>query len=357
MAIPERLVLASFVSSARLTRLELEELTRLSRSVVAGAVASLVERGELIETRQPPGAGVRGRPPARYQRTALLPPVLLIRLKKDGSTSVSSLSGDGTRRLPRKCTPWPAAWETWSRSVLEAAEQLRGRTKLPPRLAVLSVPFPVADLRGAPSRHGAGASRVLPSSPWLQKDLRPALTDLLDCPVLMVNDANLAALGEAWFGAGKGRSAVFHIYAADGLGAGFVVDGKLFTGAHGFSGELAHIQVAPEGPLCFCGNRGCVITQPAVIARPGRSTPEEVTEYGSLVGRVLAPLLTTLDPDCVIVDARLAGKCKPFIAGVTAELEQRCPPDLAESLEVVAGELNDAELYGALAAADARAAL
>ena len=363
MAISERLVLASFVSSARLTRLELEELTRLSRSVVAGVVSSLVARGELTETRQPPSAGVRGRPPAQYQRTALLPPVLLIQLKKDGSTSVSSLRGDGTRRRPRECTPWPAAWETWSRSVLEAAEQFRARTKLPPRLAVLSVPFPVGGLRRAPLKHGApprpeaAASRVPPRSPWLAQDPRPALTNLLDCPVLMVNDANLAALGEACFGAGKGRSAVFHIYAADGLGAGFVVDGRLFTGAHGFSGELAHIQVAPEGPMCFCGNRGCVITQPAVIARPGRSVPEAVTEYGSLVGRVLAPLLTTLDPDCVIVDSRLAGKSKPFITGVTAELARRCPPDLAEGLVVVAGELNDAELYGALAAADARAAL
>lgn len=357
IAIPERLVLASFASSAGLTRLELEELTSLSRSVVAGVVASLVARGELTETRQPPSTGARGRPPARYQRTALLPPVLLIRLKKDGSTSVSSLRGDGARRRPRECTPWPAAWETWSRSVLDAAEQLRARTRLPPRLAVLSVPFPVVDLHGAPSRHAAAAGCAPPRSPWLQEDPRPALTSLLDCPVLMVNDANLAALGEARFGAGKGRSGVFHICAADGLGAGFVVDGRLFTGAHGFSGELAHIQVAPEGPLCVCGNRGCVITQPAVRARPGRSTPQEVTEYGSLLGRVLAPLLTMLDPDCVIIDARLADKCKPFIAGVTAELARRCPPDLAESLMVVAGELNDAELYGALAAADAQAAL
>jgi predicted NBD/HSP70 family sugar kinase len=357
IAIHERLVLTSFVSSAGLTRLELEELTRLSRSVVAGVVASLVERGELTETRQPPSTGARGRPPVRYQRTALLPPVLLIRLKKDGSTSVSSLRGDGTRRLPRECTPWSAAWETWSRSVQEAAGQLRVRTKLPPRLVVLSVPFPVADLHGAPRRHGAAAGLKPPRSPWLQADPRPALSELLDCPVLMVNDANLAALGEAWFGAGKGRSGVFHICAADGLGAGFVVDGRLFAGAHGFSGELAHVQVAPEGPRCVCGNRGCVITQPAVLARPRRSTPEEVTEYGSLVGRVLAPLLTALDPDCVIVDARLAEKCKPFITGVTAELARRCPPDLAESLLVVAGELDDAELYGALAAADAQAAL
>lgn len=69
-ALLERLVLASFASPTALTRRELEELTGLSRTVVAGVVASLVTRGELAETLQPPTGGGRGRPPTRYQRTA-----------------------------------------------------------------------------------------------------------------------------------------------------------------------------------------------------------------------------------------------------------------------------------------------
>jgi predicted NBD/HSP70 family sugar kinase len=172
----------------------------------------------------------------------------------------------------------------------------------------------------------------------------------------MVNDANLAALGEAWFGAGRGRRAVFHISVAYGIGAGFVFDGRLFTGAHGFSGELAHVQVRADGALCVCGNSGCLITQPAVRGIRGRLADGDMAELGSLIGSALAPLVTMLDPDCVVVDARLGEGCGPFIAGVTAEVEQRCPPDLAGSLTVVAGELDDAERYGALAAADAHAA-
>lgn len=142
---------------------------------------------------------------------------------------------------------------------------------------------------------------------------------------------------------------------ADGIGAGFVFDGRLFTGAHGFSGELAHVQVNPEGPACPCGNRGRLITQTAVRGLRGHLTAEDMAELGSLVGCALAPLVTMLDPDCVVVDARLAEGCGPFIAGVTTELERRCPPDLAVTLMVVAGELEDAERYGALAAADAHA--
>jgi predicted NBD/HSP70 family sugar kinase len=363
VALLERLVLASFASPRGLTRGELEELTGLSRTVVAGVVASLVTRGELTETRQSATGGGRGRPPARYQRTALLPPVLLIQLKKDWSTSVSSLRGDGPHSEELHCAPWPAEWRTWSQSVMAAAGQLRTWERQPPRLAVLSAPFPVAEARGAIRGYGvvledfaARGGRLPPCPTWLKKDPRPILSELLGCTALMVNDANLAALGEAWFGAGRGRRAVFHICVVDGIGAGFVFDGRLFTGAHGFSGELAHVQVTPEGPLCVCGNHGCLITQTAVRGLRDRRSAVDMVELGGHVGCALAPLITMLDPDCVVVDARLAEGCGPFIAGVTAEVERRCPPDLARTVTVVAGELAAAERYGALAAADAHAA-
>jgi hypothetical protein len=363
VALLERLVLASFASPCGLTRRELEELTGLSRTVVAGVVASLVTRGELAETRQPPTGGGRGRPPTRYQRTALLPPILLIQLRKDRSTSVSSVRGDGARSEPLRCAPWQGEWHTWSQSVLAAAGRLRTWARLPPRLAVLSAPRAPRPPGRAPRGFGmvledfkATGRRLPPRPAWLEKDPRPDLGDLLGCTTLMVNDANLAALGEAWFGAGRGRRAVFHVCVADGIGAGFVFDGRLFTGAHGFSGELAHVQVNPEGPACPCGNHGCLITQTAVRGLRGHLAAGDMAELGSLVGCALAPLVTMLDPDCVVVDARLAEGRGPFIAGVTAELGRRCPPDLAAALMVVAGELDDAERYGALAAADAHAA-
>ena len=365
VALLERLVLASFASPRGLTRGELEELTGLSRTVVAGVVASLVARGELTETSQPPIGGGRGRPPARYQRTALLPPVLLIQLKKDRSTWVSSLRGDDAGSAELRCADWPAGWPTWSRSVMEAAEHLRPRAQLPPRLAVLSAPFPVAAARGALGRfgelaedHTTGGSRVPPRPAWLEADPRPALSALLGCTTLMVNDANLAALGEAWFGAGRGRRAVFHICVADGIGAGFVFDGRLFTGAHGFAGELVHVQVAEEGAVCVCGNRGCLVTETEIVVRGLRTrpVPGDGELLGSLLGRAFSPLVTMLDPDCVVVDPRLAEECWPFITEFTAELARRCPPNLVRSLVVVPGEFVDAERYGALAAADAHAA-
>jgi len=246
---------------------------------------------------------------------------------------------------------------------MEAARQLRTREEQPPRLAVLSAPFPVAEARGALGGYGvvmedfaAWGGRLPPRPAWLEKDPRPDLSHLLGCTALMMNDANLAALGEAWFGAGRGRRAVFYICVADGIGAGFVFDGRLLTGAHGFLGELAHVQVDPEGPACPCGSRGCVITQSAARGVRGHLAASDMTDLGSLVGSALAPLVTVLDPDCVVVDARLAEGCGPFVASVTAEVERRCPPYLARNVTFVAGELADAERYGALAAADAHSA-
>ena len=202
--------------------------------------------------------------------------------------------------------------------------------------------------------------RIPPRPPWLSRDPRPALSDLLGCTALMVNDANLAALGEARFGAGRGRLAVVHVVVVNGVGAGFVFGGRLFTGAHGFSGELAHVQVTPDGYPCACGNRGCLVTEsPLRRDQAGQRVAPSVSqlaELGSLVGRALAPLVTALDPDCVVVDARLGEVAELFIARVTAQVAQRCPPPLVERLTVIPGELDDAERFGALAAADAYAA-
>ena len=356
VALLERFVLASFGSAAALTRTELEERTGLSRHVVADVVAELVARGELIQAPQFPAPGTRGRPPARYARTVLQAPVFFIRLHGSGVTSLTSVCSDGARGPDRVCAAWTAPWPAWSSSVAAAARELR------PRLAVLSVPFPVADGRGAPAYHEvpeedrrATGKKMPPRSPWLERDPRPALSELLGCPALMVNDANLAALGEATAGVGRGLRTVMHISVVEGIGAGLVVDGRLLPGAHGFSGELAHVQVTPDGPACVCGNRGCLALVTGTRSGVRGWEEEQPAELGSVVGQALAPFITAFDPDCIVTDARLGSDGQPFIAALTTELEQRCPPSIAAALTMLPGALTDAELYGALAVADAYA--
>ncbi len=86
------------------------------------------------------------------------------------------------------------------------------------------------------------------------------------------NDANVCALGEALFGRGKGKKVVLVLTLGTGVGGGIVVEGEVYHGAAGFGGELGHIMVNPDGPVCGCGNTGCLETYAAAsaIARHGQ---------------------------------------------------------------------------------------
>ncbi len=77
-------------------------------------------------------------------------------------------------------------------------------------------------------------------------------------PVFIENDANLGALGELTLGAARGVSNMVGIFVGTGIGGGIVLDGKIWHGSHKTAGEIGHMVVLAEGPVCGCGNRGCL---------------------------------------------------------------------------------------------------
>ena len=92
---------------------------------------------------------------------------------------------------------------------------------------------------------------------WNGVDLDYQLTSLIGLPVVIENDANAAAWGEARFGAGRGKRHMLMLTVGTGIGGGMVVNGELYRGAFGTAAEIGHIRVVPEGHLCGCGARGC----------------------------------------------------------------------------------------------------
>jgi glucokinase len=92
---------------------------------------------------------------------------------------------------------------------------------------------------------------------WNGVDLDYQLTALIGLPVVIENDANAAAWGEARFGAGRGKRHMLMLTVGTGIGGGIVVNGELYRGAFGIAAEIGHIRVVPEGHLCGCGARGC----------------------------------------------------------------------------------------------------
>jgi len=107
---------------------------------------------------------------------------------------------------------------------------------------------------------------------WTNVPLKDYFERALLLPTLVGNDANLAALGEHRFGAGRGCSDMIYITISTGIGGGVISDGKLFLGADGFAGELGHITIDPNGPRCNCGNVGCLemLASGTAMAREAR---------------------------------------------------------------------------------------
>jgi len=93
---------------------------------------------------------------------------------------------------------------------------------------------------------------------WRNVPLAALLEELIDCPVHLENDANLAGLGEFRQGAGRGIRTMIYVTWSTGVGAGLIINGKLFSGAHGSAGEVGHMIIDPKGPLDACGQHGCV---------------------------------------------------------------------------------------------------
>jgi glucokinase len=94
-------------------------------------------------------------------------------------------------------------------------------------------------------------------SAWDGASLPHALSQQFGLPAYMENDANAAALAEATHGAGPRARVVLYVQISTGIGAGLVIDGAVYHGRGG-AGELGHVVVDPDGPICSCGNRGCL---------------------------------------------------------------------------------------------------
>lgn len=97
-----------------------------------------------------------------------------------------------------------------------------------------------------------------PNLKWHDVDLKKEIEDRLGIPVWLDNDANLAALGEHRYGAGKGCNDLLYITVSTGVGGGLILGGKVYRGAFQGAGEFGHMIIERNGPLCSCQNRGCL---------------------------------------------------------------------------------------------------
>ncbi|OGP60602.1 MAG: hypothetical protein A2V65_02500, partial [Deltaproteobacteria bacterium RBG_13_49_15] len=112
---------------------------------------------------------------------------------------------------------------------------------------------------------------------WQNVPLMDILGKEFGKKTFLINDANAAALGELYFGAAKGARNFIYITISTGIGGGFVIGGKLYTGARGIAGEVGHMTIDDDGPLCRCGNRGCweTLASGTALARAAKQRMKE----------------------------------------------------------------------------------
>jgi predicted NBD/HSP70 family sugar kinase len=216
-----------------------------------------------------------------------------------------------------------------------------------------------------------GSSAILPG--WAGTSPRERMEELLELPVRVGNDANLGALAEYTWGAGRGSCSVVYLKLATGIGAGIVIDGALFEGAGGTAGEIGHTTIDETGDICRCGNRGCLETYAgaaAIASLLSRSFGEELdpeqfvsraadgdpgcrralADAGRHIGVAVANLCNLVNPQRIVVGGSMGLAGDLLLDPLRESVRLRAIPSAAEDVEIVPGELGErAELLGAVA--------
>ncbi|MFC4115588.1 ROK family transcriptional regulator [Nonomuraea zeae] len=221
-----------------------------------------------------------------------------------------------------------------------------------------------------------GTVRLAPNLGWRDADIGGDLAKALrdpGFPIQVDNDANLAALAEQRFGAHAGASDLVYLTGEVGVGAGIILDGRLRRGGLGYSGEIGHVQLDPDGPECHCGRRGCLeamagiaavlrkIPAPAEIqveieesVRLARArdagTLATLESVGRSLGRGVSVLANLLNPEVVILGGYYVPLAPWLLPAVQEELSDRVVASAAGGCQVVASTLgHDAAALGGAA--------
>jgi glucokinase-like ROK family protein len=233
----------------------------------------------------------------------------------------------------------------------------------------VGVPGPVRFLDGMPV-----SPPIMPG--WHEYPVRDLLARRFGCPVLVDNDVNVMAVGEHWGGVARSVANYLFVKIGTGIGCGIMIRGQVYRGIDGCAGDIGHINVDPDGPVCACGNSGCLeamfggaalVRDALAAARSGASprlaerlagkqaiTPEDVGQCaaegdpvaiglirdgGRRVGLVLAGLVSFFNPSMIVIGGGLAGLGHLLLAEIRGVVYRRSLPLATGNLPIVLSEL------------------
>jgi glucokinase len=227
-----------------------------------------------------------------------------------------------------------------------------GRTAVDRLPAIESIGIGVPGLFDA----AAGTTVTLVNMPgdWLHRPLREPIETALHLPAALINDARAFGLAELRLGAGREAQSLIGLALGTGVGGFVAVDGRIHLGHDGTAGELGHQTIDPDGPLCNCGNRGCLeafvradrialacgteTAEAAVLAaqRGDERAAAGLAEIGRYLGIGIANAVAIIAPDRVVIGGGVAAAGDLLLQPIRTELQRRIR---TKAVEVVAAEL------------------
>ncbi|MEO6957989.1 MAG: ROK family transcriptional regulator [Antricoccus sp.] len=231
----------------------------------------------------------------------------------------------------------------------------------------LGLPAPIDSVTGQ-----VGSEGILPG--WRGVDVATEMRSLTSAPVVLDNTANLAALGELKVGRLQGVQNALFIKASYGVGAGLILNGSLFRGSAGTAGEIGHVTIDENGPICRCGNRGCLDTYvgsaailAAVAHSHGPMTLRDVInlaadgdlgcrrvfeDCGRHLGVAVAGVVNLINPEVVMLGGQLRKVGDILLGPMRESIDRRAIPSAAASVTLVQSALGEeADVLGALVTA------
>jgi len=252
---------------APVSRAELAAKTKLNRSTVSNIVNALIDEGLVLES--------------ETMESKIGRPGIALALKPEAGAVVGVEIGVGFISVILTDFVANVLWRKWIEispskaqiEIISEAEKLIDQALFvaeEKNLRLLGIGLGVPGLVNALK----GELLFAPNLGWRNVPLRLMWNQRFHLPLYVENEANLAALGEYYFGVGREVDNLIYLSSGVGLGGGLIINGKLFKGGYGLAGEIGHIQRDPAGEMCGCGRRGCWETQVgprAVLQRVKRS--------------------------------------------------------------------------------------
>ena len=352
-----------------ISRVEIARRIGLTRAAVSSIIGDLINMGIIREAERITSAN--GRPPVVLEINPEYGRVVGIDI---GASHISLLLADMGASIIDECDSSfdiGKGPESGLKVLDQLLHEMLGKHNIPINrilAAGIGVPGPISVDAGA-----VISPPIMPN--WDGFPIRDSLEKLWEIPVSLNNDAELGALGEWAAGAGRGERDLAYIKVGTGIGAGLILDGEIYRGVTGSAGEIGHLTIDEDGPLCTCGNRGCLeafaggraiaqqaqdavsnkkrthlsTIQPiesitaldvATAAQQGDLFSQQILERaGTQIGIAIAGLVNFLNPGMVIIGGGVAQTGDIILEPMRQAVQRRSLPAATRTVRITTAML------------------